>query len=254
MGCSEAEPLFAASIVAGRRALVTGGAKGIGAAIVRTFRKHGAAVAILDRDEEAAIALAAEVSAERGLAVQADASDLHAFGQAVRTACERIGGCDILVNNVGDYRRHTIDEADIAYWRNAMTINLDQAYCAIQAALPHLRRQGGSIINVGSIKGELISGGMIAYVSGKAGLAGLTRGLARDLGADRIRANTIVPGMVATEGNARYMDEATVERVLGLQCLKSVIKPEDVTNLALFLASDASAMITGQSLRIDGGI
>jgi D-xylose 1-dehydrogenase len=237
----------------GRRAVVTGAARGIGAEIAVLLARHGASVALIDVDAVAVEATARSLPAGRGLHFAADAADTEAFAEAVAGACAALGGCEVLVNNVGDYRRKGLEDADLAYWRHMMAMNLDHAFAASQAARPWLVRQGGAIVNVGSIKGWTLSGGMVGYVSGKAGLAGLSRALARELGPSGVRVNTLAPGMVATEGNAPYMDPGTVARVLEMQCLKRVAEPMDVAAMALFLASDAGRMITGQEIRIDGG-
>jgi NAD(P)-dependent dehydrogenase (short-subunit alcohol dehydrogenase family) len=232
---------------------VTGAARGIGAEIAVLLARQGASVALIDVDVVGVEATARSLPAGRGLHFAADAADTEAFAEVVAGACAALGGCEVLVNNVGDYRRQGLDGADLAYWRHMMAMNLDHAFAASQAARPWLVRQGGAIVNIGSIKGWTLSGGMVGYVSGKAGLAGLSRALARELGPSGVRVNTLAPGMVATEGNAPYMDPGTVARVLEMQCLKRVAEPMDVAAMALFLASDAGRMITGQEIRIDGG-
>lgn len=240
--------------LSGKAAIVTGGALGIGAAAVEALAAQGAKVIFFDRNEGAAASLVARLGGANVAFRNVDVSKLDALRTAIEQAADAMGGLHVLINNVGDYRRHELDEVDEAFWRHSMALNLDHAFFATKAALPWLSRGGGAVVNVGSIKGVRTSGGMIGYVTAKAAMSGLSRGLAKDLGAMAIRVNTIIPGMISTEGNQAFMPEETVRSVLERQCLKTVIQARDVAALALFLSSDESKMITGQDIHVDAGL
>ena len=232
----------------GRRVLVTGGAGGIGAATVRAFAGQGARVAFCDLDEAAGAALAEETGAAFH---PCDVTDLAALEDIV----VRAGPLHVLVNNAGNDQRHAVEEVTPAYWRERMAVNLDHAFFASRAAHAGMRSVGGgSIITYGSINWMVGGSGLIAYQTAKAAIHGLTKGLAREWGAERIRVNCILPGWVMTERQrALWLDEAGERLVAERQCLPDRVEPEDVADMALFLASDAARMCTGQFFVVDGG-
>ncbi|MGD9511644.1 MAG: SDR family NAD(P)-dependent oxidoreductase, partial [Geminicoccaceae bacterium] len=160
-----------------------------------------------------------------------------------------------LVNNAANDDRHRIEEVTAAYWDERIAINLRHQFFAAQAVIPGMRRSGGgSIINFGSMTWHASEGGYPAYATCKAAVEGLTRSLARDLGPDRIRVNTIVPGWVMTERQMRlWLDAEGEAEIARRQCLKDKLQPEDVARMALFLAADDSRMCTAQNFIVDAG-
>jgi NAD(P)-dependent dehydrogenase (short-subunit alcohol dehydrogenase family) len=244
--------------LAGRRVFITGGATGIGAALVAAFAAQGASVGHVDLATEAAAALA-DTLAGQGLARpwfrRVDVVDTGALQAAVMDFAQAAGGLDVLINNVANDSRHDPLSTDAAAWRGLLAVNLDAAFFAAQAAIGSMRQAGGgAIINVSSINALLGPPDMPAYVAAKSALIGLTRSLARQYGADGIRVNAILPGWVVTERQlALWLTPQAEADWMQQVALKRRILPEDVANLALFLAAEDSRMITGQALVIDGG-
>lgn len=245
--------------LAGRRVFITGGATGIGAAMVEAFSEQGAIVGHCDLAGDAAEALAGRLEAEghaRPWFARVDVTDAPALKAAIAGFAAAAGGLDVLVNNVANDTRHDTLETTEDSWRQCMAVNLDCAFFASQAAIALMRSagQGGAIVNFSSITALLGPGDMPGYVTAKAGLLGMTKALARQYGVDGIRVNAILPGWVVTqrqldlwltpEAEAEWMEQA---------CLKQRIEPRDAANLALFLAADDSRMITNQHFVIDGG-
>ena len=242
----------------GRVAFITGGATGIGAALVEHFARQGAKVAFVDRQEGAGRALAASLAAEGHpppLFLPLDLRDIAALQQAVAAVGERLGNVGVLVNNAAHDERHRIEDVTVAYWDDRMQANLRHQFFAAQAVLPMMRAGGGgSIVNMGSVSWRVGQGGMPAYVTAKAAIEGLTRGLARDLGPDRIRVNCIIPGWIMTQRQVELWLTPEAERELMLaQCLKEKVHPDDVARLALWLAADDSRMCTSQAWVVDAG-
>ena len=240
-----------------RLALVTGGASGIGATIVTALARQQAQVAVIDVDDRAANTLCDRIEEEAGRRpwyLHADVTDVPALQAAVASAIADLGGLSILVNNVGNDTRHTPDEVSEAFWRKTLAINLDAAFFATQAAAPALLESGGSIINIGSIQTILGSESMVAYITAKSGLAGLTKALASDYGHGSVRVNTITPGWVLTERQRELW--ATPEAIADWQQqsrLQGELLPEDIASMVLFLAADDSRMITAQDFVVDAG-
>ena len=238
--------------LAGRRVFITGGATGIGAALVTAFAAQGAMVGHVDLAADAAAALADGLAAALWFRAL-DVTDTPALQAAIADFAAAAGGLDVLINNVANDSRHDPLAVDEARWRSLMTVNLDCGFFATQAAI-RLMPAGGCIINFSSINALLGPAGMPAYVAAKSAIVGLTKALARQYGPDGIRVNAVLPGWVVTQ---RQLDlwltpEAEAEWMQQV-ALKQRILPEDVANLALFLAADDSRMITGQALVIDGG-
>jgi NAD(P)-dependent dehydrogenase (short-subunit alcohol dehydrogenase family) len=174
---------------------------------------------------------------------------------AVTQTIAEFGTLDVLVNNAGNDRRHTIEEVTPAYWDQALSINLRPYFFTVQAALPALRAAGsGSIVNMSSISWIIPSTGVPAYATAKAAIVGLTRTLAHELGTSGIRVNAVLPGAIATERQKKlwYTPQYKAE-ILANQALKRDLVPEDVARLVLFLAADDSTAITNQSFIVDGG-
>ena len=241
-----------------RSVLVTGGSTGIGAAIVEHFAGQGARVAFLDRDETGAAELVARLaprSRQAPLFLRCDLTDIAALRQAVAEAATRLGPARVLVNNAASDDRHRFLEVTPEYWDERMAANLRHYFFAAQAVVPAMAAAGGgSIVNLSSIAWLIPSTGMPAYVTAKAGIVGLTRTLAHELGRDGIRVNCVLPGAIATERQKRlWLTPEYRAQVLSRQALKRDVLPEDVARPVLFLASDDSGAITNQSCVVDGG-
>lgn len=237
---------------------ITGGASGIGASMVEAFARQAAKVAFIDFDRIASEKLIKKISSTSNhniwfKPVDVTRSDL--LQEAINEAAEYFGGIDVLVNNVGNDNRQDIENISAHDWHKCMQVNLDPAFFASQAAYKLMKDQlHGSIINFSSINALMGLQHMTGYVTAKAGLMGMTKALSKEFGGHNIRVNAIVPGWVATDRQlASWLTEKEEEKWLDAMALKKRIEPEDVANLALFLASNDSALITGQSIVIDGG-
>lgn len=242
----------------GRCAFITGGATGIGAAMVEAFALQGARVAFVDLDGDSAETLCSKVEDQTGSSLwfqQIDVTDVPALQNSIRQAVKELGPLQALINNAANDNRHSPAEVTADSWRDCMAINLDAAFFAAQVGAELMAKEsGGSIINFSSINALLGPANMPGYVTAKAGLVGMTKALARDYGDSEIRVNAILPGWVVTE---RQLDtwltpEAEADWMRQV-ALKKRLQPSEVANLALFLAADDSRMITGQSFTIDGG-
>jgi len=244
--------------LAGRRVLVTGGATGIGAAIVGEFARQSARVAFLDVQNEPAGMLVERLLGEgcpKPIYRHCDLADLAALKSAIEQIAAELGGIDVLVNNAANDTRHKIEDVTPEFWDQSIAVNLRPQFFAVQAVLPFMRKAGGgSIINMSSISWVIPSTGLPLYVTAKAAIVGLTRTLAHELGGDNIRVNAVMPGAIATEKQKQlvYSPEYAAE-IMGNQALKRQIAPEEVARLVLFLAADDSSAITNQSYVIDAG-
>lgn len=238
--------------------VITGGASGIGAAMVEQFALQGARVAFLDLDEHSASNLAQKLTrpvAHAPKFFQCDLTKIDELRSAIGKIEAEFGVVRVLVNNAANDDRHAMAEVTPEYWDERMNVNLRHHFFAIQAVTPGMTRVGGgSIINMSSISWMIPSTGLPAYVTAKAGIVGLTRTLSRELGAAYIRVNSISPGAIMTERQRRlWMTPEYLDQIMRNQTLKRELLPEDVARLALFLASDDSSGITGQNFVIDGG-
>jgi NAD(P)-dependent dehydrogenase (short-subunit alcohol dehydrogenase family) len=245
--------------LAGKVVLVTGGATGIGADIVRAFAGQGARVAFLDIQDGPAADLAADlaVGSHAPVYLHCDLTDLAALKSAVEAVADRVGPVGALVNNAADDTRHRLDEVTPEMWDRCEAINLRPQFFAAQAVAPMMRGLGGgAIINLSSIAWRLGAAEMAVYGTAKAAVLGLTRALARALGPDNIRVNAIEPGAVMTDRQRKlwYPTEASVAAMVDRQLIRQVLRGEDIARTALFLASDDARMITGQSVIVDAGM
>ncbi len=241
-----------------RSALITGGATGIGESLVRHFAGQGARVAFLDIQDEAGGALRNELSVAgctAPLFLHCDLTDIEALRESVERVLAAMGTVDVLVNNAGNDQRHGTAEVTPELFDRTIALNLRAYFFAIQGVIPAMIAAGrGSIVNLSSISWMIPSTGLPVYVAAKAGIVGLTRTLAHELGPAGIRVNAVLPGAIATEKQKRlvYTPEYKAE-ILSRQALKREILPEDVARLVLFLAADDSSGITNQSYVVDGG-
>lgn len=237
----------------GKRVFVSGGATGIGAAIVESFAAQSARVHFVDIDKKASTALAARLGERVSFAI-VDAADPKALAGAIADFAAAVGGLDSLINNVANDQRHTVADATPDGWRRCMAINLDAAFFAAQKAITVMPPGGGAIVNLSSINALLGPAGMIGYNTAKAGLLGMTKSLARELGERRIRVNAVLPGWVATERQlALWLTPAEEAEWTKLTALKDRIEAIDIANSVVFLAAEESRMITGQTLIVDAG-
>jgi len=241
-----------------RAIVVTGGASGIGAAIVEAFARQKSRVAFLDIQDVAANQLIDRLQTA-GLTPpiyhHCDLSDVEAIKASVHNVLEQFKTIDVLVNNAGNDTRHSIEEVTSEYWDKCMAINLKQQFFTAQAVIPTMRKAGsGSIINMSSISWSIPATDLPVYTTAKAAIVGLTRTLAHELGSHNIRVNCVMPGSIQTERQTRlWLTETYKAEILAKQALKRMIQPDEVANLVVFLAADDSAAITNQSLVIDAG-
>jgi NAD(P)-dependent dehydrogenase (short-subunit alcohol dehydrogenase family) len=228
--------------------LVTGGANGIGEATVRALQKQGARVFFCDRDTKAGTALAREL----GECVTYSKVDLCHEREIVRwiAGMDRI---DVLINNAANDPRIDLGKTSAAAWDRLFATNLRAYFLTCREAVGHMRR-GSAIINLASIVFHQAPPRMSAYVATKGGVLGFTRSLARELGPRRIRVNTVSPGWVMTERQLReYVTPAAKKTIFRSQCIPDLLQPEEIADVILFLASDASRAITGQEILADRG-
>ncbi len=241
----------------GRKALVTGGSRGIGRGIAIAFAEAGADVAIgYRRDEASATSAVEEIEkrGRRGLAFAADVRDAEAVREMVRGAAESLGGLDIVVANAGvPTRFQPLEEVEIGYWQRVLDIDLNGVFYTLHAALPLLQEQGGGVIlTVSSIAADLYGARGGPYVAAKAAVNALSKVVARENAAKNIRCNVIAPGLVATDiadDMVSYHGDAIVKSIP----MGRMGAAEEVASLAVFLASDQAAWITGKVYRLDGG-
>lgn len=240
-----------------RHALITGGASGIGNAIVRRFLAEGAQVSIVDRDRDALDRALAELSPDdRRFGVPADVRDPRSVRDAVNLALERFGPIDVLVNNAGIASSAPFLEITEATWVETLDVNLKGAFLVAQTVARHMVRseRRGSIINMSSTNGLVGEPGYAPYDASKAGLANLTRTMALELGRNGIRVNALCPGYIVTPMSGAIDDEEFVADYIERHIpLGRTGTPEDVAAAATFLAGEDSSFITGTMLVIDGG-
>jgi len=242
----------------GRVAFVSGGATGLGAEFVRHLSAQGVRVAFVDIDETAGRALAASIVATGDtppLFLPCDVTDIPSLVDRIEQAARELGPIDILVNNAAQDTRMSLDDIDLERWEHQHAVNIRHHFFAAKAVAPMMRASGGgSIINLGSISAHIDLVDLVPYIAAKAGVEGLTRTLARELGPDGIRVNCIIPGWVMTERQLRDWvtpeAEAAIERN---QCLPGKVTPPDVARLMLWLAADDSRFCTAQNWVVDGG-
>ena len=241
-----------------RTVFITGGASGIGASEVMHFAEQGAKVGFVDINDDAAETLIAAVRKAGYPAPfyqRCDLKDIGSLQAAIRMVGERLGPISVLVNNAANDQRHRWDEVTVEFWDERLATNLRHQFFALQAVVPMMRAVGGgSVINFGSISWHSNMGGAPAYTTSKAAVEGLTKGMARDLGPDKIRVNTVIPGWVMTQRQIDlWLTPEGEADLMKLQCLKEKLYPPDLARMVLWLASDDSRMCTSQLWVVDGG-
>ncbi len=243
--------------LSGKSVYITGGGSGIGAALTDGFLAQGANVAFIGRSD--ASAFVAEMQAKHGRAplfLKGDITDTARLHASIAEAADTYGDIDVLVSNAANDRRHTLGDLSPQDWDDLIAVNLKAYFFAAQGVMPAMQKRGsGAIINFSSISYMMGNGGYPAYTASNGAITAMTRSLARDFGPDGIRVNALAPGWVLTEKQlAKWATPEGLADHLARQCLKTHLVPQDIVDGVLFLASDASRMMTGQCLVIDGGV
>jgi len=245
------------SDLAGKVVLVTGGASGIGEAIVRRFARQKSVVVFFDLKVEEGRRLARELSGE-GLSAHflaVDLTDIPALRAGISDARKAHGPINVLVNNAAHDERHRTEEMTPEYWDDRVAVNLKHCFFAAQAVLPDMKAaKAGAIINFSSISWIAGQGGMAAYTASKSGMLGLTRSLARDYGSYNIRVNAVAPGWIMTQRQIeKWLTPEGEEELMRRQCLKRKLVPDEIAKFVVFLASDEASACTSQHYVVDGG-
>jgi len=244
-------------ILEGKVAIITGASRGIGKAIAQTFVNEGATVAFTYlSSEEKAKALEAELTANGGTAkgFKSNAAEFNAAQELADVVMEEFGQIDVLVNNAGITKDNLLMRMGEEDWDAVIDINLKSAFNLTKAVMrPMLKQRKGSIINMSSVVGVSGNAGQANYAASKAGMIGFTKSVAQELGSRNIRCNAIAPGFIETEMTAS-LDEAVVQGWRDNIPMKRGGTPEDVADVTVFLASDKSAYVTGQTINVCGGM
>jgi NAD(P)-dependent dehydrogenase (short-subunit alcohol dehydrogenase family) len=246
---------------AGKVAIVTGGAMGIGEAVAVLLAERGAKVAILDRDRETAEKVAAGLTA-RGLTAKSLPTDVAKGGEvraSVAAVAREFGGIDVVSNNAGIQRYGTVETTTEAEWDEVINVNLKSIYLVCHEAIAHLRKTRGTIVNMASVQSFATQKSVAAYTTGKHGLIGLTRSMALDFAADGIRVNAVAPGSVDTPMlrwaiSLDERPEALRKVVEKMHPLGRIANPREVADAVAYLASPRASFVTGTTLTVDGGL
>jgi NAD(P)-dependent dehydrogenase (short-subunit alcohol dehydrogenase family) len=242
-----------------RVVFISGGSSGIGAELVRAFAAQGSKVAFCGTKPDGGKALIDECVAAghpRPWYGAADVRDVATYQALLARVASELGPIRVLVNNAGRDDRHKMEEVTSEFWDDRIALNLKHYFFAIQAVASGMEKAGGgSVVNMGSVSWMRGRPNLVGYTTAKAGILGLTRTLARELGARNIRVNALVPGAIVTERqNTLHRDPAADKEFLDAQCLKIRLDPGHVARATLFLAADDSDGMTGQHVLVDGGI
>ena len=243
----------------GRVVFISGGSSGIGAELVRHFAVQGSTVAFCGTRANGGDELIADIKAQgqpEPIYAACDVRDAHAYQALLRSVIERAGPIRVLVNNAGRDDRHALEDVTPEFWDDRLALNLKHYFFAIQAVAPGMAQAGGgSVINMGSVSWMRGRPNLAGYTTAKAGILGLTRTLARELGARNIRVNAVVPGAIVTERQTTlHRDAAADQAFLDAQCLKIRLDAGHVARVTLFMAADDSDGMTGQHVLVDAGI
>lgn len=241
----------------GRTVLVTGGGSGIGESIVEHFAAQGSKVGFLDINEAASKAVVSRLKRKEQKVhfEHVDLTDIEAMKAAIRNVRKAFGPITVLINNAAHDERHTLEEVTPEYFDDRMKVNLRHQFFAIQEVVPDMKKAGnGSIVNITSTSYMVGFGGLPVYTAAKAGVVGMTRGLARELGKSNIRINAFAPGWIMTERQKKlWVTPEAIDKLMQDQSLRRTLDPADMARAILFLASDEAGAATNQTFVFDGG-
>ena len=246
--------------LAGRVAVVTGAGQGIGRVFAKALAQAGATAVLAELNEKKAAAVSAEIMQAGGkaLAVETDVADPASIEEMVGVVQDQCGRIDILINNAGIFstlEMRPFDQIPLKEWDKVLRVNLTGPFLCARAVLPAMRKQKkGRIINIASGAVRLGRPKYLHYIATKAALAGMSLSMARELGNDGITVNAILPGATFTEIERKTVTPQQKERIIAMQCIPRAETPDDLVGTMLFLASDASAFVTGQNINLDGGV
>ena len=242
-----------------RVVIITGAGQGIGRAFAKAFAAAGARAVIAERNEKKAAAVAEEILRADGqaLAVTTDVADPASVKEMIEVVDDEYGRIDVLINNAAIFstlEMRPFEQIPLEEWEDVLRVNITGAFLCARAVLPAMRRaRWGRIINMASGAVSLGRPGYLHYIASKSALIGMSRSMARELGPDGITVNSILPGATFTEIERKTVTPAQKERIIAMQCVPRAETPDDLVGTALFLASEASAFITGQTINVDGG-
>jgi NAD(P)-dependent dehydrogenase (short-subunit alcohol dehydrogenase family) len=243
-----------------RVAIITGAGQGIGRVFAKAFALAGAVAVIAERNEKTAAAVAGEILKADGqaFAVTTDVGDPASITEMIELVEDKYGRIDVLINNAGIFstlEMRPFDQIPLEEWEQVLRVNLTGPFLCARAVLPAMRHaKRGRIINIGSGAVRLGRPNYLHYIATKSALMGMSLSMARELGPDNITVNAILPGATFTEIERKTVMPAQKERIIAMQCIPRAETPEDLVGTALFLASDASAFVTGQNINLDGGV
>lgn len=241
-------------ILQGKVALITGARRGIGRAIAVKYAECGADCVLVARTAPEEVAAEVGALGRRALALAVDVSDAEAVEAAAKQALQEFGHIDILVNNAGIAQDALLVRMKLQQWQQVLDVNLSGAfYCARSVARSMLKAEGGRIINITSVIGQIGNAGQANYAASKAGLIGFTKSLAKELGSRGITVNAIAPGFISTDMTAAMTEDAKTALLDDIP-LRQLGEPQDVAEVAVFLAGPGARYITGQVLNVDGGL
>lgn len=245
--------------LAGRVAIITGAGQGIGRTFAKAFARSGAIPIIAERNMKTAHAVAEEILADQGqaLAIETDVADPASIENMVAAVDERFRRIDILINNAGIFstlEMRPFDQIPLEEWEQVLRVNVTGPFLCACAVLPAMRRaRWGRIVNIASAAVPLGRPNYLHYIASKSALQGMTYSMARELGKDGISVNSLLPGATFTEIERKTVTPEQKERIIGMQCIPRAETPDDLVGTALFLASDLTGFLTGQSIVVDGG-
>jgi NAD(P)-dependent dehydrogenase (short-subunit alcohol dehydrogenase family) len=246
--------------ITGRVAIVTGAGQGIGRAFAKALAIQGAIPVIAELNEAKAAAVSREImeSGGKALAVRTDVADEMSIRELIEVVEDEFGRIDVLINNAGIFstlEMRPFDQIPVDEWERVLRVNLTGPFLCARAVLPAMRRaKWGRIINIASGAVRLGRPNYLHYIATKAALSGMSLSMARELGPDNITVNAILPGATFTEIERKTITPAQKERIIAMQCIPRAEIPDDLVGIMLFLASPASAFVTGQSINLDGGV